>query len=121
MSVLIRELLRNYNRLEPDTKIDLDKSVGVLIGIDELDPEDIAIIEFYKLGHNLTVIAELIGRSRRTVLRRLKAIVDKVGNEMGEPYLNDSIIRELQRRLGRSLNERELVLCRQIINTFSGK
>lgn len=121
MSVLIRELIRNYNNLDIDAKIDLDKSIAVLIGTDVIDIEDIAIIEFYKQGHSLVVIAELIGRSKRTILRRLKNIVGMLGDDMGEPYLNDSIMRELQKRLGRTLNEHELILCRQIFNTFSGK
>ncbi|MDD2731242.1 MAG: hypothetical protein PHW33_03930 [Candidatus Portnoybacteria bacterium] len=117
MSIIVRDMIRNYYNLDDSSRLDLDRAIGKLIERDALVGDDLIILRLTLDGVHYTDVARTVGVVSRKVSRRIAIIADKLSDELGEEYQDDKIIKEVERRLGRPLTDEEMAFCWQVIKT----
>lgn len=111
MSVIIKDLIKNYYNLDSNAKFDLEYAIKVLAKQEKLSTAELIVIRMTIEGATQELIALAINTSLKTVDNRLNEASDKISNYLGDSYSDDQIIKKVEQRLGRPLTESELAFC----------
>lgn len=115
MSVIVRDMIRNYYDLDDSSRFDLDRAIEKLIERGTLSGDDLVVLKLTLDGVHYTDVARTIGVVSRQVSRKIASIADKLSDELGEEYQDDKIIKAVELKLGRPLTEDEEAFCWQVI------
>ncbi len=115
MSVIVRDMIRNYYDLDDSSRFDLDRAIEKLVKCGALDGNDLIILKLTLDGTHYSDVARIVGCGKSAVNRRLLSIANKLSDELGEEYQDDKIIKAVELKLGRPLTKDEEAFCWQVI------
>ncbi len=118
MSAIVKELLRTYQNIDDDTRMDLDDAIELLENDGKLSEKNRVIIRLLKEGYTVTSMCEVMGRKRRAICYQIRATTDLVATVMGEEYSDQHLLEMVEKKLKRSLTSDELQVCLHIIRNW---
>lgn len=89
----VRELLKNYERLDVHNKIDIDTAIQKLAKQGKLSEFDCAILELVKAEYSISEIAEKYSMERSRISHKLSSIAKRIAAYLGDGYVieNNSV------------------------------
>lgn len=121
MSVIVKDLIKNYYSIDPGEQLDIDFAVRVLARKEELTPDELIIIHMMMEGAHSDQIAKQINVTSPTVNLKFNKASEKIAKYLGENYCDDEIIRKVERKLGRQLTDLETRFCWYMIKFYGRK
>ncbi len=112
MSVIVKDLIRNYYHVDESTQFDLDLAVKDLAKSGGLSSDELVVIKMTMEGAERHTIAEAISASSSsTVSKRLNSASKKIAAYLGDAYSDERILNRAEQKLGRPLTETEIAFC----------
>ncbi len=117
MATIVKNLLRNYHKLDQDFKFDLGNALNEL----PFDGLELYIAQKTIDGYSLNETAKLLRLPQSTVNYKLNKISQKISDFLGGVYSDSSILQYTQDKLDRPLTEKEKRFCWQVIKLHGRK
>jgi len=121
MSVIVKDLIKNYYQVDSSTQFDLDFAIRTLAKKGILCPEELVVIKMIMEGAERQKIVDATGLSTPTIDRKLNEASEKVSKYLGEAYSDEKIINMAEYKLGRPLTETEIAFCWFMIRFYGRK
>ena len=119
MSVIVKDLIKNYYQVDSSTRFDLDFAIVTLAKKNVLSGEELIIIKLSMEGVERSEIAKTIGAASSTsVSNKLNEASDKISSYLGKDYSDEKILDQAEQKLGRPLTETEIAFCWYIIKLY---
>jgi len=112
MSVIVKDLIRNYYHVDESTQFDLDYAIKTLAERGALSSDELVVVKMTMEGAERHIIAQAINASSSTTVgNRLGEASRKIAEHLGGEYSDEKIINRAEQKLGRPLTETEIAFC----------